>query len=597
MRSMAWQPLVFFYKRSKRPFYFPKAKPRFLRFSGQAFAFDYNFIGRFFYVLLEVGLKNQAVYRAPDFLKTEAALFSGSKLPYLQGDFFLYRPSYLFFTLFSQGAPLGRFPISFYNSIFLNAGFSKNSFAQQGLWSKRALFKSTMQRVLVAVDSHLSLFFSGKAIFFPKSTNYMATFKYGMGQVYLISGDHNVSFYTWRAEGSASKFGAVSFRRYRDFFFENFFKELQFFFLKNLFSLTQRITARSSALVDFYFGYFYWIICGIFQYLCYLKLLVGSFIFFFFHCFLSFKIFLAELFYLVALFAKSVLPTASSIFYLLFKLSFFRKFFFVVVRSFFLSETFRGMAATSFFFRSPRKALLAGDLAFFKGLWLHAKFANSLYREATFKGLLLEEESFSSEVGRLLPCWVDFLGEGHQKKRKRWIDYVYRYYHKKKKRALFARFFKRPVRRAFPSYIYALYKAPVPETELDTDAASAQELALSSMVASIDKCFLRSLKIYGRRLFPFFPWGNSYSNYRSHLRRNYGSYFFDYESNLPRRAFRGKLTAPQSAIAIEGPLNNSLAADADEDLALEVPQPFPRKPQLRALNPQVFRPPLCSFPS
>jgi len=392
---MAWQPLVFFYKRSKRPFYFPKKKPRFIRFSGQAFAFDYNFIGRFFYVLLEVGLKNQAAYRVPNFLQSKEALFSGNKLPFLQGDIFLYRTSYLFFTLFSKGGPLGYFPINFYNSIFLNGGFSKHTFTQQSLWSKRALFKSTMQRVRVAVDSHLSLFFSGKAIFFPKLTNYIATFKYAMGQVYLISGDHNVSFYTWRAEGSSSKFGAVSFRRYRDFFFENFFKELQIFFLSRFFSFAQGCSVRSYVLLDFYFGHFYRIVNGMLKYLCYLKLLVGSF-FFFFHCFISFKNFLFELFYLVVLLAK-----VNSL-YLFSRLSFFRSFFFVVIRSFFFSGVFKGMCIAPLRRRHP-KALLTGDLAFFRGLCLHTKISSSLYRKSTSKVLFGKKKVTTSRV-KLLRC-------------------------------------------------------------------------------------------------------------------------------------------------------------------------------------------------
>jgi hypothetical protein len=90
MSMSGLESMVFFFKRSKRPFYFPRRRLRFIRFSGQSFAFDYNSIGRFFYVLLEVGLKNQVSYKVPNFLHRVEALYSGMKVPYLQEDVFLF---------------------------------------------------------------------------------------------------------------------------------------------------------------------------------------------------------------------------------------------------------------------------------------------------------------------------------------------------------------------------------------------------------------------------------------------------------------------------------------------------------------------------
>lgn len=424
MSMSGLESMVFFFKRSKRPFYFPRRRLRFIRFSGQSFAFDYNSIGRFFYVLLEVGLKNQVSYKVPNFLHRVEALYSGMKVPYLQEDVFLFSRSYLFATPYSSKF-VGYFPINFFNSIFLGVSFSKYSFGHHSLLLKKSAFKSTMQRVLVAVDSHLSLLFSGKPIAFPKGTNYITPFKFAMTQVYLISGDHNVSAYTARAEGPFLKFGGVSLRRYRDFFFKGFFRELRSFFLRHLFTLPLA-PVYDMRLLDFFFDYFYNFVLKVVNYLSYLKLFLGTLAFFLHRPLVAFKYFIAEILYLVAL----ALGQSFGLFY---KLSFLRKFFFFFFRSFLFSGIFRGAFPSACskisslrFNRTP----LFNDLAFAGGSFLNRGFSMRSYRDFIFKRVFFK----SSSKRKTLLFWVDKLGEANRKKA-RWINYIFGYYRKKRKKA------------------------------------------------------------------------------------------------------------------------------------------------------------------
>lgn len=420
--------MVFFFKRSKRPFYFPLKRPRFIRFSGQSFAFDYNFIGRFFYVLLEVGLKNQIVYKVPNFLKKIEAVYQGMKLSYFQEDVFLFKGGYAFGTPFSS-LSVGYFPISFYNSIFLGVGFSKYSFGYHSLLTRKALVKATMERVLATVDSHLSMLFSRKTISFPKVTNYTASFKFSMGQIFLISGDHNVSSYTAHAEGPFLKFGGVSFRRYRDSFFKGFFGHLRFFFLGQLFTPSFG-APRPLAVLFLVFDHFYKVVYKVVNYLRYLKLFLGSFIFSFHGSFVALKYFIAEILYLLNSLGAPLESLAKD--------SFPRNFFFFFTRLFLFSGVLRNLffATSSLKFPGARVPLF-NDLFFFRGLRLNRNFALPRAREffsraIFFKGL---------KAKKRLPLWRDNLGPAEGKKKRPWVVYLPGFFRKKRRKAALARNF------------------------------------------------------------------------------------------------------------------------------------------------------------
>lgn len=421
--------MVLFFKRSKRPFYFPLKRPRFIRFSGQSFAFDYNFIGRFFYVLLEVGLKNQIVYKVPNFLQKIEAVYQGMKLPYFQEDVFLFRGSYVFGMPFSS-CSVGYFPISFYNSIFLGVGFSKYSFGHHSLLTKRSLFKATMERVLATADSHLSMLFSRKPISFPKVTNYTASFKFSMGQIFLISGDHNVSSYTARAEGPFLKFGGVSFRRYRDSFFKGFFRHLRFFFLGQLFTLSLG-SPRPLAVLSFVFDHFYKVIYKVVNYLRYLKLFLGSFIFSFHGFFASLKYFIAEILHLLDSLGEALDSFV--------KFSFFRNFFFFFTRLFLLSGVFRDLFSAASSLKFSRVPLF-NDLFFFRGLSLNRSF--SLGRSREFISRAIFFKGLKRKPRKRLPLWRDNLGPAIGKKKRPWVTYIVGYFRKQRKKASLAQWLR-----------------------------------------------------------------------------------------------------------------------------------------------------------
>lgn len=419
--------MVLFFKRSKRPFYFPLKRPRFIRFSGQSFAFDYNFIGRFFYVLLEVGLKNQIVYKVPNFLQKIKAVYQGMKLPYFQEDVFLFRGSYAFGMPFSSFS-VGYFPISFYNSIFLGVGFSKYSFGHHSLLTKRSLLKATMERVLATVDSHLSMLFSRKPISFPKVTNFTASFKFSMGQIFLISGDHNVSSYTARAEGPFLKFGGVSFRRYRDSFFKGFFRHLRLFFLGQLFTLS-RGSLRPLEVLSFVFDHFYKVIYRVVNYLRYLKLFLGSFIFSFHGFFASLKYFIVEILHLLDSQGE---PLDSFV-----KFSFFRNFFFFFTRLFLFSGVFRDLFSAASSLKFSRVPLF-NDLFFFRGLRLNRSFSLGRSREFFSRAIF----SKGLKPKKRLPLWRDNLGPAMGKKKRPWVTYIAGYFRKQRQKAALARWLR-----------------------------------------------------------------------------------------------------------------------------------------------------------
>lgn len=404
-------PMPVFLQRSQRPFFFPRKKPRFIRFSGQIFAFDYNFIGRFFYVLLEIGLKHQVAYKVPNFLKQNNGLFSRDALPYGKEDHFLFIPSYSFVPALSAKIA-GLFPITFFNSIFLGVGFNKHSFRQHFLLLKESFLQSTLQRVLVDVDSHLSLFFSRKHFFFPKNSNYISSFKYIMDKVYLISGDHNVSSFTASAEGPFLHFSRLSFRKYRDFFLRSFFKELRFFFFERFFFFpgVPEVSRSQLQVVDFIFGYFYISYLKLFDYISYLKLLSVSFFFPWISLLVFFKVILVEfasLFFSLGVFRFPVFSLPARFF--------FRKFLFFMVRLFLVSGAYR-----NFFSGRAPKIPLFTDLVFPLGLGLRLKsmFSFSNYREGIFQ-VDLPFVGTALKKKKSLRCWEDSFGFTARKKKRR----------------------------------------------------------------------------------------------------------------------------------------------------------------------------------
>lgn len=110
------------YNDAPRPFFF-SYKDRRVRLSGHIFAYDYNSIGRFYYVILDIGLENQVLYKVPDFFKP-ITFFSKDfsvRLRYTPEHAFLLKQSFFCEELFSSSI-VGYFPLTFFNSYMLSAG-------------------------------------------------------------------------------------------------------------------------------------------------------------------------------------------------------------------------------------------------------------------------------------------------------------------------------------------------------------------------------------------------------------------------------------------------------------------------------------------
>lgn len=176
---------------------------------------------------------------------------------------------------------------------------------------------------------------------------------------------------------------------------------------------------------------------------------------------------------------------------------------------------------------------------------------------------------------------MDTLRNLDQRKRSRWIDYLFGYYRKKRKRALFARKFGKMCRKVFPNYIYTFYK---PSLRYSRAAA----FSLASL--SFKKCFRLSEKAYGRRLFPFFPCGHSFVGYRSHLSTYVVSLFAE-NSNNPRRLFKknSKTSKPLRSVVLHSSLGSF--SKRQKPFFSSVYLPLLKGRVFRALNAQILKHP------
>ncbi len=150
--------LGFFYRFAKKPYFFDKLFVQERRFSGNVFNFGFSSFNKFFYVLLDVGLKQYVWY----FFSTFAFIF-----PVLRCLNFFYFSKHLSFLLFNDygcrrflnGYYGGYFPISFFNKVFLSGGFYKFSYALKVYSFRYNWCKDRGYDLIFDVDIHLSAFF------------------------------------------------------------------------------------------------------------------------------------------------------------------------------------------------------------------------------------------------------------------------------------------------------------------------------------------------------------------------------------------------------------------------------------------------------
>lgn len=288
--------LVNLYKNAARPFFFSFKDRTRIRLSGRIFAYDYNYIGRYHYVILDIGLDNQVLYKVPDFLKTLSFLEKGVNLRYTSDNVFMLKPSFCSGMLYSNKF-VGSFPLTFFNSYAVASDLGRGSLDFQSLAFAKALFKSGIGGVKGAVDSHLSVLFGVQETTFPKGNNYISTFSHLLPQVYLILGFHNISVYTSDSEGDNLVAKGLHRSKYRASFFKRFFQGLQSFFLQQFFRpITSYVSIKQ---LSFFFSYYQRFVFNVLLYFSYVKLYLNASVFYFFggvfpSFFVSMKLFLVE---------------------------------------------------------------------------------------------------------------------------------------------------------------------------------------------------------------------------------------------------------------------------------------------------------------
>lgn len=115
--------LATLYRFSPRPFFFSFKSRRRISRSARIFAYDYDDIGRFYYVILDLGLEDKVLYKVPDFLKVRKFFAPGfsRRLRFTPEHAFLVKQSFFFEELFSSKF-IGYFPLTFFNSYMLASG-------------------------------------------------------------------------------------------------------------------------------------------------------------------------------------------------------------------------------------------------------------------------------------------------------------------------------------------------------------------------------------------------------------------------------------------------------------------------------------------